>query len=178
MNELQNTPNKELVSVDNSYEKVLFRQTVQEFTASLMTAVKSGQMLSTEPLWNVQHCFAPIDDKYGQGLHLYGRSMFVLKNSWLVGKIHKYPCINFVLKGKISVGFDGQGKHLEAPAMFASGAGVQKVGFALEDTVWATVHVTMQGTEDDIEKEYTVETYKELGLIDHVDDLLKIGVAK
>lgn len=163
---------------DNSLDKVEFRQRVREFNEALVKGNESGQFRSTESEWDVKQCFAPVDGKYGQGLYLYGRSMFIPKDSWLVGKIHRYPCINFVLKGKIAVGFDAQGAHLEAPAMFVSGAGVQKVGYALEDTVWATAHLVEGCDESRVEDELIAKTYQELGLLDSVDDLLKIEVSK
>lgn len=163
--------------LDNSPSKVAFRQAIQELDGRLRSAIAAGHMVSTESQWDNQHCFAPVDREYGRNLHLYGRTIFIPKDSWMIGKIHRYPCINFVLKGKIAVGYDAKGGNLEAPAMFVSDAGAQKVGYALEDTIWATAHITHGSSVDRIEDELTVETYAELGLIDHIDRL-QIGAGR
>lgn len=165
------------VERDNSYEKVLYRQKVAEFNDVMVQGIEGGYMVSTQSVWDVRHCLAPVDRQFGKGLNLYGRMMFIPKGSWLVGKIHRYPCVNFLMQGKIALGVDAHGECLEAPAMFMSGAGTQKVGFAVEDVYYASAHITKGRDTDKLEDELTVETYGELGLLDRVEQL-RIGVSK
>lgn len=164
-------------AVDNSYEKVLYRQKVAQLNEALVKGIESGELASTAPLWDVRHCLAPVDREFGRNLNLYGRMMFIPKNSWLIGKIHRYPCINFLMQGKIALGVDAHGGCLEAPAMFMSDAGSQKIGFALEDVYYASAHITKGVEPDKLEEELTVESYGELGLLDRVETL-RIGASR
>lgn len=79
----------------------------------------------------------------------YARQMFSPKGSLIVGKIHRYPCFNFIMKGKISVISEDGVREIIAPFFFISGPGTKRIGYSHEDTIWITVHGT---TETDIDK--------------------------
>lgn len=72
----------------------------------------------------------------------YTREITIPKGVLGMGRIHKYPTINIVSKGKINILSEEGFKTIEAPYTFVSGPGVQKLGFALEDTVWTNVFAT------------------------------------
>lgn len=83
----------------------------------------------------------PVKHRFAGGI--YSREMQIPKGVILVGKIHKKADFFAVLKGKIRVFSAEHGwRILEAGFIGASGAGVQRVGFAVEDTVCATWHAT------------------------------------
>ena len=67
----------------------------------------------------------------------YVREMLIPKGTCVVGRVHKYECVNILLSGKIAiVSNDGQKQIMEAPAIFVSQPGHQKIGYAIEDTRW------------------------------------------
>lgn len=89
--------------------------------------------------------FPPADlrvtDHYAHGI--YGRELFIPAGSALVGKKHRFSTLNILLKGRIHVtGPDGSVCEMVAPAIFTSAPGTEKVGYAVEDTIWVNVHPT------------------------------------
>lgn len=70
----------------------------------------------------------------------YTREIHIPAGVTLVGKIHRYSCINIVAKGRIAVAMGESSVEISAPHTFVSRAGEKKAGHALEDTVWLNVH--------------------------------------
>ena len=95
---------------------------------------------------------------------MYGRELFIPKGGLIVGKLHKRPHLNIVLKGKISV-LSEKGKHyFEAPCILPSNPGDKRIGYAEEDTVWLTIHITENLGEENleaIEDEVIAKSYEE-----------------
>ena len=67
----------------------------------------------------------------------------------VVGHVHKTEHFNIVLTGRAVVYCEGMTSKVEAPCMFKSGAGAQKVLYIQEDMRWMTVHPTQ---ETDVER--------------------------
>lgn len=87
----------------------------------------------------------PVTHHFAEGL--YAREMFIAKGVMLIGKVHRFESMNIVSKGRIRVwtaGSEELVRIVEAPCSFVSPAGSQKVGFALEDTVFTTIHATRE----------------------------------
>lgn len=93
----------------------------------------------------------------------YARELTILKGVALVGRVHKHPCINIISKGDISVTTDDGLKRIQAPYTFVSPAGTKRAGYAHEETIWTTFHLT---DETDIGK---IED--DLGTVTHEDYL-------
>lgn len=84
----------------------------------------------------VKHYFAP-------GVYL--REIFMPAGTIVIGKIHKTEHLNIIERGACLIRHDdGAVETLQAPLTFVSKAGVQKVLYIAEDTVWKTVHVTAE----------------------------------
>jgi hypothetical protein len=67
----------------------------------------------------------------------------------LIGKIHKHRHHNFLMQGSIIVLTEEEGvKLLQAPLMIVSEPGTQRIGYAVTDTIWTTVHENKDNTED------------------------------
>lgn len=88
---------------------------------------------------------------------LYGRELFIPAGTLIVGKVHKRDHLNFLIQGDITVFTDGGMKRLKAPCILKSKAGIKRVGFTHEDTIWVTVHATdsvegcdVKALEDDL----------------------------
>ena len=70
---------------------------------------------------------------------VYMRELFIPKGFLLVGKLHKRACMNVVSKGDISVLTETGSARVQAGYSVISPAGIQKLGFAHEDTVFVNV---------------------------------------
>jgi hypothetical protein len=124
--------------------------------------IATGDATSIEDKLLLTHYFTDKDDKYGCGI--YARELFVPKGALIVGKIHKRPHLNIVLKGKISVASE-KGKHyFEAPCILPCKPGDKRVGYAEEDTIWVSIHMTEHLGEDkleEVEDEVIAKSYEE-----------------
>jgi hypothetical protein len=90
---------------------------------------------------------------------MYTRKLFIPKDSFIVGKIHLKPCINVVVKGDISIVTETGKGRLQAGEVLASPAGLQKLGFAHEDTVFVNVFRTDKTDIAEIEAEIACESF-------------------
>lgn len=78
---------------------------------------------------------------------IYAREMRVPAGVTLTGKIHRFPCINVISKGKLLTVTEEIKEEINAPYSFISGAGIKKAIHAVEDSVWTTFH-PWAGEED------------------------------
>ena len=93
---------------------------------------------------------------------LYTRTIFIPKGVLLLGKIHKKPCVNIVLSGDISIATETGEIRAQAGYMVTSPAGMQKVGFAHEDTVFVNVFRTDVQNIEQVEEDLIAENYEAL----------------
>lgn len=88
----------------------------------------------------LKHSFAP---------GVYAREMEIPAGTLLIGKIHKHKHHNFLMKGSIIVLTETNGVELlQAPLMIVSDEGTQRIGYAITDTVWTTIHENKDNSED------------------------------
>lgn len=80
---------------------------------------------------------------------VYAREMRIPAGSILTGAVHKTEHLCIISCGKIAVTTDDGVVVITAPSTIISKPGTKRAGFAIEDTVWITVHGT---TETDMEK--------------------------
>lgn len=88
---------------------------------------------------------------------VYMRKLTIPKGSVLVGKIHLKECMNVVAKGDISVLTESGAGRFKAGDVAISGPGIQKVGYAHEDTVFINVFRTDETSIEKIEAEIATE---------------------
>lgn len=91
---------------------------------------------------------------------LYTREIFIPKNTVLTGKIHLHENMNICSKGAITIVTEDGIKLIKAPFTSGSRAGIKRVGFAHEDTVWTTVHATNETDLKKIEEELFSEEFE------------------
>jgi hypothetical protein len=164
-----------LTNSDNSLKKVQFRQDILTVQDGINKMIKDGVIESTLEDCTVKHYFSPKDEKYG--CCTYAREMFIPKGTLIIGKIHRHQHLNIISKGKVVVYTEFGEKHMEAPITFVSEIGLKRSVFALEDTLWTTIHLTEFVGEENlskIEEEVISPDYEEMGLIASVDQLAKI----
>lgn len=105
----------------------------------------------------------PLKHSFADGV--YVREIFIPKGTVLTGKIHKYSHPNFLMHGEVIVVTESGGREqLKAPLAMISPAGTKRAVYALEDTVWITVHVTDETDPDTIVELMTVPDYATLEL--------------
>lgn len=90
---------------------------------------------------------------------VYTRTLFIAKGQILVGKIHLKECVNIVAKGDISVLTETGCGRFQAGHVATSAPGIQKIGYAHEDTVFINVFRTDQTDIEKIELEIASEVY-------------------
>ena len=95
---------------------------------------------------------------------MYIRELFIPKGSVLIGKIHKLPCVNIVSKGDISVLTETGSARVKAGYSVASPVGIQKLGYAHEDTVFVNVFRTDETDIAKIEDAVAFDSYESAGL--------------
>lgn len=160
-------------SIQNTEDKVKFRQDVLTIEEGLKERVASGELAPDDsPL---KHYFSPIDEKYG--CCAYAREILLRKGSLVIGKIHRHQHLNIISKGKVTVFTEFGKKELEGPCTFVSEVGLKRAVYAHEDTVWTTIHLTAYTGEENLDKvedEVIAPNYGDMGLIASVNDLMQL----
>jgi len=161
--------------VDNTIEKVQFRESILKVQHTLSKLINDKQIPDRTDACPLTHYFTPMDEEYGCGT--YARQMFIPKGTLIVGKIHRHQHLNFIMQGKVSVSTEFGVKYLEAPCVFVSEKGLKRAVVAEEDTIWVTVHLTKHLGEENLDKmeqEVIAPEYKDLGLIESTQELIKL----
>lgn len=104
-----------------------------------------------------------VEHTFQDGMYL--RKLFIPKGSLIVGKIHKLDCLNIVAQGDISVLTETGSARVRAGYTVASPAGIQKVGYAHEDTIFINVFRTDETDVESIEDAVAWSSYQAAGLI-------------
>lgn len=162
----------------NSPDKVKFRENILKLQAGMQGLIAHKMIEDRLPDCILTHYFTPKDEKYG--CHAYAREMMIPKGTLIIGKIHRHQHLNIISKGKVQVATEFGTKYLEAPCTFVSEVGLKRAVFAMEDTLWTTIHLTKYGCEGDldkIEEEVIAPAYNELGLIES-PELLELLMKK
>lgn len=92
---------------------------------------------------------------------VYARVLYIPANTILVGKLHKYPQINLIRQGCLSVLVGEKIKKLKAPCVVASPAGTKRIAHVHVDTIWITVHGTNLKDVDKIEQTFIAQDEQE-----------------
>ena len=91
-----------------------------------------------------------LDHFFGPGV--YVRQLTIPEGTLIMGKYHRYPTLNNLISGSIAIlDKNNQINILTAPHTFVSEPG-QKVGYAIEKTIWQNIHVTEETNLEKIEE--------------------------
>lgn len=99
----------------------------------------------------------PLEHLFVDGIYM--RTMFIPAGIIVVGKIHKRETINICLKGDISILTEAGISRFKAPYVVVSKAGIKKIGYAHQDTLWANLHATTSQDLDEIEREFITQDF-------------------
>jgi len=103
----------------------------------------------------VKHHFSP---------GVYVRELFIPAGVMLTGKIHKTEHLNIISQGTIKI-IDPESEYeVSAPTTILSKPGTKRVGLAITDTVWMTVHENKSNTTDiqELENQIVVDSFDNL----------------
>ena len=100
----------------------------------------------------------PVHHHFSHGV--YARQIIIPKGALVTGEIHKYENMNYVF-GDIMVLVDSMVARLKGFHMITSPAGIKRIAYAIEDTVWFTVLPTDERNPDVIRKLFTASTEEE-----------------
>lgn len=104
---------------------------------------------------------------------LYTRIIFIPKGATVVGKIHRKPCVNIVASGDISIMTESGAMRVQAGYTVTSPAGIQKVGYAHEDTIFINVFRTEETDIARIEADLIAESFEAL---EHSKEAVWLGL--
>lgn len=96
-----------------------------------------------------KYCDLPVTHELSDGMYI--RRMLIPKGTLIVGKVHKRPCINVVESGDIAVLTESGAMRVKAGFMSVTPAGLQKLGYANEDTVFTNIFSVAGDHSDDLE---------------------------
>lgn len=108
---------------------------------------------------------------------MYAREITIPAGTVLTGAAHKFDHLN-ICHGDIIVWTEDGMKRLTGHHTMASRAGAKRVGMAIHDTVWTTIHRTDETDIEKLEEMLTDEAERlqtrRLGLPQHVQELLEV----
>jgi len=156
----------ELVAVDDDGEFSL----VHSGEDPLVIRAKIMQLKDELMALPGEHIELPVEHEFAAGMYM--RKLFIKKGTFLIGKIHRKECINIVAQGDISVLTETGSKRVKAGFTVVSPAGIQKVGYAHEDTIFINVFLTNETDIEKIEDDVSCESYEAL----EIGNLITEGV--
>jgi len=124
-----------------------------------VSILKAGGTVDTESI-------APINHYHCEGS--YAREMFLPTGTCVVGAIHRHEHINIISQGSCWVVTEEGTELLTAPLTFISLPHIKRAVYAVEDTVWTTVHPTDKTDVDEILNEIIAPSY------DDLDNILEV----
>lgn len=139
------------------------------FTPSIAAAIlqpvpsRASVLLLEEELKKLPQVEMPPAHHFAHGM--YAREIFIPKDTVLVGKIHRFEHLNFIMKGDISVMTEHGLKRVVGPCVLKSSPGIKRAGYTHEDTIWITVHANPDDETDMevLEKRYIAKDFGEIG---------------
>ena len=114
--------------------QVGFRQSFRSGVMQLQEYIRCrNDRLDPDKDCPVKHIFAP---------GAYAREIFLPQGSFVIGKIHKHAHLNFITQGRVRVMTESGPVEMAAPYTFVSEVATKRMVYAVEDTIWTTVHIT------------------------------------
>jgi|TARA_R100000084_G_C4645045_1_gene146217 quercetin dioxygenase-like cupin family protein len=139
----------------NSREKILKFENALLNVADGVNIEGNGKQVVTNSK------IAPIKHTFADGVYI--RQMDMVKDSVVVGAIHKHLHVWFLLTGHVTVATEDATEDYIAPCYVVSTPGVKRVILANKDSIFVNVHKNPSNTQDidKLEKEIVALNYKE-----------------
>lgn len=118
------------LQVDTTYDEMsVGGQSVRELER--IEALEAALLHSPESKIETFHEF--LDGLYVRGIH-------VVKDTVIVGHMHRHECLNIMERGKVLTIVNGEARLFEAGYFGKTGAMTRKASVVVEDMTWVTVH--------------------------------------
>lgn len=88
----------------------------------------------------------PVEHRFATGL--YAREIAIPAGTLMTGKVHRADHVSIILSGEMNVLTETGMRHVIGPEVYISPAGTKRVGIALTDVRWITVHVNPDDSRD------------------------------
>lgn len=105
-------------------------------------------------------CDLPVEHEFCDGMYI--RRMFIPKGTLIVGRVHQLDCVNVVERGDIAVLTENGAKRVKAGFTVCSPRGLQKLGYANEDTVFTNIFRTSERDIQRLDELIAVDTHEQL----------------
>ena len=89
----------------------------------------------------------------------YGREITIPAGHLIVGKIHKHAHLNLISKGECTVVTEFGSYRIKAPHTFVSEPGTKRALYTHSETVWTTIHTTLERDLAKIEEEIIAPSF-------------------
>jgi hypothetical protein len=145
-----------LLDEGTALDGMTMREKIAAITAEIYKLPFSGRTHPGAELERLE--VPPVKHHFSPGI--YAREMLIPKGMLLVGKIHKYPQLNIMSRGDLSVLTDNGIERLQVtdrPITVVSPGGTQRIAFAHEDTVWTTVLATEETDIAKLEEHFVID---------------------
>lgn len=135
-----------------------------------------------EAIFNLEHFMEGQPQVEIETIHrfapgVYTREMVVPAGVMLTGYIHKTEHISIFLQGKMLIPDENGGsKEITAPIVETAQPGVKRVGVALEDVRWITVHPTEETDIEVLEGLLVTNDFSEVEYLVDQQDYALIGI--
>ena len=137
------------------------KNTPPEQVRGFIVAVENVMLNS--PLCSLRgESFSTLKHTFADGV--YAREITVQAGALLTTAIHKYPHHVFVLKGRVTSYSEFGLQEIVGPCSFIAPAGIKRLCFVHEETVWTTVHAVQETDPEKIVELVTAKSYEEIGL--------------
>jgi hypothetical protein len=141
----------EVITINFEDALTMSSQEIRDTFKALAVAMKNSPNVVKEELTH--------RNSYG----VYAREMKIKKGTLLLGRVHKYETMNFLLEGEVYVLSPTEGlNHYVAPCTVVAKPLSQRLFYALQDTTWTVCIGTHEKDPDKIEDEFTMEEYNEV----------------
>ena len=140
------------------YEKVISER---DLLHALEDFGKSLPIITEEQATHVDFGQIELTVKHDFSLGIYARTLYIPKGTVVVGKLHKYPQLNILAKGELSVSVENEIRRIDAVKIISSPAGTKRVAYAHEDSIWITIHHTFETDLEEIERHFIAQTEQE-----------------
>jgi hypothetical protein len=132
----------------------------QSDTADPLVLRERIQAIGEQLLEICGRCDLPVEHEFCDGMYI--RRLFIPKGTLIVGRIHRLDCVNVVEKGDIAVLTESGTKRVKAGFTVCSPRGLQKLGYANEDTVFTNIFRTDETDIDQLEELIAADTHAQL----------------
>jgi len=102
----------------------------------------------------------PIEEYRIDGV--YVRSLFIPKDTLLTGKIHNHENIAILAQGTIKICNGNESYEISAPYIMIDPGGIKRLGYAVTDVTFITIHKLEQDEEVESLVSDTFEEYEQI----------------